>query len=71
MGAGKWLISRNTQGQIPYVTEQGNKSGEQGGKVDDQQIKSAEHGPWGVAARIALGAQPVTADGTCHRLIGR
>jgi len=28
--------------QIPYMTEQGNKSGEQGDKLGDQGIKSLE-----------------------------
>ena len=42
--AGKSLILRDAREQIPYATEQGNKSDEQGDKIDDQGIKSAEHG---------------------------
>jgi hypothetical protein len=38
------LILRDLGGQIPYAAEQGNKSGEQGDKINDQRIKSAEHG---------------------------
>jgi hypothetical protein len=41
---GKPLILRDLGGQIPYAAEQGNKSGEQGDKINDQRIKSAEHG---------------------------
>ena len=40
----KSLILRDTRRQIPYATEQGNKSGQQGDKIDDQGIKSPEHG---------------------------
>src|SRR6516165_11563579 len=74
--AGKSLILRDARVQIPYATEQGNKSDEQGDKIDDQGIKSGEHGtahqvssgrlrgPAGapVAARCALGAQAVGAS---------
>jgi hypothetical protein len=42
--ASKPLISGKIGMQIPYMTEQGNKSGEQGGKIADQGIKSPEHG---------------------------
>jgi hypothetical protein len=42
--AGKSLILRDARVQIPYATEQGNKSDEQGDKIDNQGIKSAEHG---------------------------
>src|SRR6516165_11654582 len=42
--AGKTLILRDARVQIPYATEQGNKSNEQGDKIDDQGIKSGEHG---------------------------
>jgi hypothetical protein len=35
---------RDSREQIPYVTEQGNKSGEQGDKLGDQGIKSLEQG---------------------------
>jgi len=41
---GKSLILRDARVQIPYATEQGNKSDEQGDKIDNQGIKSAEHG---------------------------
>jgi hypothetical protein len=40
----KLLILWDTRRQIPYATEQGNKSGEQGDKIGDQGIKSPEHG---------------------------
>ena len=42
--AGKPLILRDARVQIPYATEQGNKSDEQGDKIDDQGTKSGEHG---------------------------
>jgi len=41
---GKSLILRDARVQIPYATEQGNKSDDQGDKIDDQGIKSGEHG---------------------------
>ena len=50
--ARKSLISRDAREQIPYATEQGNKSDEQGDKIDDQGIKSAEHGK---ASQVRLG----------------
>ena len=58
--AGKSLILRDAREQIPYATEQGNKSDEQGDKIDDQGIKSAEHGK---ARQVSSGRrwQPVGA----------
>jgi hypothetical protein len=41
---GKSLILGDLRGQIPYAAKQGNKPGEEGDKIDDQRIKSAEHG---------------------------
>jgi hypothetical protein len=42
--ASKPLMLRNYPRQIPYATEQRNKSDEQGVKTDDQRVKSAEQG---------------------------
>jgi hypothetical protein len=38
------LILGDLRGQIPYAAEQGTKPGEEGDKIHDQRIKSAEHG---------------------------
>jgi hypothetical protein len=40
----KLLIYRNVRELIPYMGEQRNKSDEQGDNIDDQRIKTAEHG---------------------------
>jgi hypothetical protein len=54
------LISRNSRAQIPYAAEQGNKSDEQGDKVNDQEIKSAELGTYGNRVRGGRGGLPAT-----------
>ena len=40
----KLLIYQNIRERIPYMGEQRNKSDEQGDNIDDQRIKTAEHG---------------------------
>jgi len=57
------LILRDTRRQIPYATEQGNTSGEQGDKIDDQRIKSAEQG-------VALMRTYRQESGFCRAIFG-